>query len=319
MALDDLSHLYMVGGVDDEGVPGSLLPLPREAISPIGVVDPFGIFPPTQYRIAGVIPVVSGEAVIAIRSAFWPGVPPHLVGILRMARDTMMSAWAADSYASRFWQAGGAPTTYIKTDQELDDTQADSIGERYRNKRARGPDFPAVFGHGADLKAFGADLMSASASEARREMVIDIGRLFGVHASYLNVSLTGTSMTYSNLGDEVLSLERFTLAAFVDPIQDVISDLLPGVEEADQRRMEIDMSGFTAGAQEARYRAWAIATGNKPWMDTEEVRTAEGLAPGAPEPPTPAPAPVVVAPSDATAGADANSANAEKGVPVNAQ
>ena len=45
----------MVGGVDDEGIPGSLLPLPREAIAPSGQVDPWGIFPPTQYAIAGVL------------------------------------------------------------------------------------------------------------------------------------------------------------------------------------------------------------------------------------------------------------------------
>lgn len=286
MALDDISYIRMVGGVDDEGVPGSLIPLPRDVVSSAGRVDPFGIFPPTAYRISGVKDVVSAEEIIAVRSAFWPGVPPHLIGILRMARNTMMQAWASDSYAARFWQAGGAPTTVIKTDAEIDDTQAGEIGNRWRNRRAMGPDFPAVLGFGADAKAFGADLNAQSGTEARRELVVDVGRLFGVPAPYLNVSLTGTSMTYSNLQDEVVSLDRFTLAGFYEPLQDVITDLLPS-----GRRMEIDMTGITEGSQESRYRAWQIAAGNKPWMDPEEVRAKEGLPPGAPEP-DPPPTPV---------------------------
>lgn len=286
MCLEDIVHVLMVGGVDDEGVPGSLIPLPRDAISSVGKVDPFGVFPPTAYRISGTGQTISSEFVIPVRSTFWPGIPPHLVGILRLARNTMMQAFASDNYAARYWQAGGPPTTVISTDAELDDPQAEEIGNRWRNRRAMGPDFPAVLGFGANAKEFGADLAAQSGTEARRELVIDIGRLFGVPAPYLNVSLTGTSMTYSNLTDEVVSLDRFTLAGFYEPMQDLITDLLPN-----ERRMLIDMTGITQGSQESRYRAWQAATGSKPWMDPEEVRAKEGLPPGAPEPdPPPAPA-----------------------------
>lgn len=273
MAMQDISHLHMVGGVDDEGVPGSLIPLPKEAITPAGYTDPFGVFPPTAYSISGIPGVVSGEAVIPMRSAFWPGVPPHLIGILNMARDTMMQAKAQDSYGSRYWQAGGSPTTQITTEQELTDPQADGIGNRYRNRRAQGPDFPLVLGKGAKASPWGADIANAVAIEARREMVVEVANLFGVPARYVNVVPTGNSMTYANLNDEALSLERFTLSGFVDPIQDVISDLLP-----EDRFMLIDMTRLTRASQEARFRAWAIAVGNKPWMMPSEVRTEEGLA-----------------------------------------
>jgi len=305
MALEDISYLYMVGGVDDEGVPGSLLPLPREAINPAGLVDPFGVFPPTQYTISGVPGVVSGEAVIPVRSAFWPGVPSHLVGILRMARQSLMEAWSAGNYASRYWQHGGSPVTVITTEQELNDPQTEGLASRWRERRLLGPDYPAVFGKGAHAEPYGADIAAASAVEARREQAIDIARLFGVPVTYLGITLSGTSLEYSNLGDQVLSLERFTLGAFVDPIQDTISDLLPGdPEEADSRHMVIDMTPITRGSQEARYRAWQIACG-KPWMDPEEVRAAEGLAPGAPVAPPP---PMLPAQTEES-----------EGVPVNAE
>jgi HK97 family phage portal protein len=276
MALQDIAYLRMVGGVDDEGVPGSLIPLPTEAISPAGYSDPFGIFPPTSYSISGVAGTISGEEVIPMRSAFWPGVPLYLQGILKQARNTMMQAWASDSYGARYWQAGGSPVTIVTTEQELTDPQADTIAERWRSRRAKGPDYPAVLGKGAHADAWGADIGNAVAVEARREMVVEIANLFGVPARYVNVVPTGNSMTYANLNDEALSLERFTLSGFVDPVQDVISDLLP-----DERFMLIDMSRLTRPSQESRFRAWAIATGNKPWMMPGEIRGEEGLPPNA--------------------------------------
>lgn len=274
MALTDVQYIYMVGGVDDEGIPGSLIPLPREAIAPTGLVDPWGVFPPTSYQITGIAGTVSGESIIPMRSAFWPGVPLHLQGILQMARNAMMSAHASDAYVSRYWQAGGSPITQISTEQELTDIQADGIGERYRARRAKGPDFPLVLGKGASAGPWGADVSQQAAVEARRDIVIEIANLFGVAAHYVNVVPTGSSQTYANIQDEALSLDRFTLAGFYDPIQDLVSDLLP-----EERFMLIDMTRLTRASQESRFRAWAIATGNKPWMMPEEVRTEEGLAP----------------------------------------
>ena len=274
MALTDISYIYMVGGVDDEGVPGSLLPLPKEAIAPSGLIDPWGVFPPTQYSIAGVAGTVSGEAVIPVRSAFWPGVPEHLQGILQIARNSLMSAWASDAYVSRYWQAGGTPVTQITTEQELDNTQADAIAGRWRDRRSKGPDYPAVLGKGAMAQPWGADVSSQLAVEARRDIAAEVANLFGIPSHYINVNPPGSSMTYSNVQDEALSLDRFTLSGFYDPIQDVISDLLP-----EERFMLIDMTRLTRAAQESRFRAWAIATGNKPWMTGDEVRTEEGLGP----------------------------------------
>jgi phage portal protein BeeE len=278
MALTDISYLYMTGGVDDEGVPGSLIPLPREAVLPSGFIDPFGVFPPTKYTISGIPGEISSEYIVPMRSAFWPGVPPHLVGILQMARNTMMTAHASDNYQSRFWQAGGAPATQITTDQELTDTQAQDIGARWRDRRAKGPDFPAVLGKGAKAEPWGADIANTLAVEAKREISVEVANLFGVPARYLNITPTGSSQTYANLNDEALSLERFTLTGFTDPIQDVVSDLLPDPMD-DERFMLIDMTRLTRAGQEARFRAWAIATGNKPWMMPDEVRAEEGMAP----------------------------------------
>lgn len=274
MALQEVVYLRMVGGVDEGGSPGSLIPLPTEAVTPAGYVDPFGVFPPTLYSISGIPGTVSGEEIIPVRSAFWPGVPIHLQGVLKMARNTLMQAWSSDTYGARYWQAGGQPTTVVTTDQELTDPQAEAIAQRWRDRRAKGPDYPAVLGKGAHAEGWGADVSNAVAVEARREMVVEIANLFGVPARYVNVVPTGQSMTYANLNDEALSLERFTLSGFVDPIQDVISDLL-----FDEHTMLIDMTRLTRPSQESRFRAWQIATAGKPWMLPSEVRQEEHMIP----------------------------------------
>jgi HK97 family phage portal protein len=275
MALDDLCYLRMVGGVDDEGVPGSLIPLPREAITPSGYVDPYGVFPPTSYNISGIPGTVSAEEVIVMRSAFWPGVPPHLVGILRMARNTLMAAWASDNYVTKYWQAGGSPLTTLTTEQELTNTQAELLAQRWLDRRAMGPAYPAVLGKGAHAEPYGADIAGgASAGDAVQNIQIEICNLFGVPARYLNITPEGGSMSYANINDEALSLERFTLSGFVEPIEDVITDLLP-----DERNMQIDMTKITRAGQESRFRAWSAALGQQQFMTADEVRAYEGLPP----------------------------------------
>jgi phage portal protein BeeE len=252
MALYDLAYIYMVGGVDDEGVPGSLVPIPNAAMSPAGPLDPWDVAPPTAYRLSGLAGTISAEAVLRIRGPIWPGVPPHLAGILAMARTTMSMSWAADTYAARYWAAGGAPTTQITTDQELTNLQAEGMASRWMDRRAKGPDYPAVFGKGGHADPYGADPTTESAVEARRDMVTDVARLFGVPA-HLALAQTpaGSGMTYTNVESEGLSLDRYTLGAYVDPMQDAISGLLPGGWQGG-RRMVIDLSPLTRADQETR-------------------------------------------------------------------
>ena len=223
------------------------------------------------------------EAIIRVRGAIWPGVPPHLQGILAMARASMGMAGASEAYAAKYWAAGGTPVTQITTDQELSDPQAESIALRWQARRSLGPDFPAVMGKGAHADPFGADPTTQTAVEARRDIQTDVARHFGVPAHLAMVQTpAGSGMTYTNVELEGLSLDRYTLGGYVDPIQDAISDLLPGGWQGG-RRMVIDMAALTRADQLTRHQAWAIALGGKTspgWMTQPEVREAEGLPPG---------------------------------------
>lgn len=271
LALESVCYLLMVGGEDDEGIPWSLLPVPPQVIEPVDP-DPWGMAPPTAYYIGD--ERVSAESVLILRRALWPGIPDHLAGVLRLARRELGAALAADAYAARYWGGGGTPTVYIRTEQAINREQAETIGDLWRQRRAMGPDYPAVLGKGAEAHPFGADPTQAAAVDARRELVAEVARYFGVPTRLVNAPVSD-SETYANVESEGLDLVRYCLGDYMGPIEDAITGLLPG----DERAMRIDPTTLTRGLQGQRYTAWAVATGGKPWMLPAEVREAEHLAP----------------------------------------
>lgn len=267
-ALYGTAHLLHVGGSDSDGVPWSLLPIPPAAITPAAATDPWGLLPPASYYVGD--QHVPADYVSVIRRMPFPGLPDHLTGVLRLARRSFGAYLAADTHLARYWQAGGPTLTVLTTEQELTTTDAEAIGQRWADRRARGADFPAVLGKGARAEPFGADPTSDSAVEARREMVADVGRYFGLPTRLLNAPRTGDSETYANVEDDAVDLARYTLEGYYGPVQDVISELLPG-DYLEGRRMRFDTTRLTQGSLESRSRAWPAIV-NAGIADVDEAR-----------------------------------------------
>jgi HK97 family phage portal protein len=290
LALYDVCYLLKSGGVDAEGVPISLVYLQPNIITP-SLYDQFGIFPPTKYNILG--REVGADQLVILHRSPQPGIFDTQGGVIQLARATFAAAISAENFASRYWQAGGSPSIYLTTPSPLPDAIATQLGDRWRERRAMGPDFPPVLSSGLKAESTGIDPTTASAVEARRELVADIGRYFGVPTRILNAP-TGDSETYhtSEAGNQ--DLVRYTLQNYISAIEDAITDQLPG-----GRYLHLDTDPLTRGVQLNRFQAYAFATGNKAWMTPEDVRDVEGLPPV--EDPTelnpPPPTPVVAAPN----------------------
>lgn len=269
-ALWNSCHVLYVGGYDTEGVPWSLLPIPPAAVSPAdALTDPWGLLPPRRYMVGG--DFVEASQLTVIRRAPFPGIPDHLAGVLTLARRSFTAYLAAETHQARYWQRGGPVIDVLKTDQELTDPEAEAIGQRWANRRARGADFPAVLGKGADAKPYGSDPTTDSASKARADMVADVGRYFGMPTRLLNAPLAqGATETYANLEDESVDLLRYTLAGYMGPLEDAISELLPGDYQTG-RRMRLDPLRLTQGNLESRARAWSSLTG-APIVEVDEAR-----------------------------------------------
>lgn len=267
--LYNTAHLLHVGGFDSDGVPWSLLPVPPAAIIPAdALMDPWGLAPPRSYFIGD--GVVGADDVSVVRRAPFPGIPDHLNGILQLARRSFGAALAAEAHHARYWQSGGPTLTVLTSDQEIDDTQAEAIGQRWVNRRALGADFPAVLGKGAKAEPFGADPTTQAATDARREIVADVGRNFGIPTRLLNAPKAGDTETYANVEEDAVDLERFTLRGYMGPVEDAISELLPG-DYIEGRRMRFDTTRLTHGSIEARSRSYPplVQAGI---MDVDEAR-----------------------------------------------
>ena len=182
-------YLWMVGGVDTEGVPGSLLPVPPTAIVPEGIVDPYGLVPPAAYRIGGAR--VSAEELIILELVPMPTPDAWLGSAINRARAMYGSALASSNYARSWWADAGAPSVVISTDQELTDAQGDALRDKWVARRAGGSRVPAVLGKGAKAFPFGADPTTEAAVEARREITAEVARYFGIPPYLVNAPLAG--------------------------------------------------------------------------------------------------------------------------------
>lgn len=279
-ALHNTCYLLHTGGKDSEGVPYSLMPLPPSSIRPADVSDPWGLVPPARYVVAGV--TIDASMLTVIRRAPWPGVPEHIAGIIDLARRQFQSAIAADTMAARYWMNGGPPATILKTEQRMDDGDADKLAKRWDAKRAAGG--TPVLSSGADAHPFGADPTTESAVEARTQMVADIGRYFGVPTRILNAP-AHDSETYANVELDAIDLTRYTLGGYVDPLEEGISTLLPG-NAITGRRLRLDATGFVSGSLQDRATAYvALTSGDRPIMTVPEARARGfGLPPAPPAP-----------------------------------
>ena len=270
LALYDVCYYLKAGGTDSEGVPLGLWYVDPNIVQ-AAEYDAWSMVPPTRYYVNG--NEIDADRLVVLHRSPQPGIDDALGGVIRLARVSFAAALAAEAYASRYWQAGGSPTTYLKTEAKLDTTQADDLMDRWRSKRSLGPDYPPVMSSGIEAVMFGADPTQQAAVEARREMVADVGRYFGIPTRTLNAP-AGDTETYATAQEGNQDLIRYTFKNYIGALEDAISDQLPG-----GRRMEMDIYPLTQGTQLQTAQALQLATASKAWMAVDEARELLGLGP----------------------------------------
>ena len=272
LALYDVCYLVKVG-MDSEGVPMALWYLDPTIVAP-STSTLFGIdylLPPKTYMVAG--KEVDREQMVILHRGPHPTVSDTTGGVLTIARTMFGAALAADRYASRYWQAGGSPTTVLETDQRLTTPQKAELSDAWRSRKMQGPDYAPVIDGGLKARSFGADPTAEAAVEARREQVADIGRYFGIPTAVLNAP-AGDSETYRSNDQANADLLRYTVQNYVDAIEDAISDQLPG-----GRYMEMDTYPLIRASQLLEAQALQLLTGGKAVMTVEEARDVLALPP----------------------------------------
>lgn len=291
LALFDRAYALPTGGEDSEGVPMNLLPLDPSQVMPVTTTDLQWIspVPADQYWVGTT--KVDRENLIVMNRGLLPGISEMSMGVIKLARIKFAETIAAEGYSSRYWQAGGPTDRALETDANMPDAIATQISDRWSERRAKGPDHWPVLSGGLHAKMYGVDPTAEAAVEARRELVADIGRYFGVPTRILNAP-AGDHETYATTESGNQDLVRYTLQNYIGAIEDAVTDLLPG-----GRRMVMDTGRLTTSTQLSQAQSFQLLTGNKAILDVDEVR--EKLGYGPVENPAalnpPAPAPVIAA------------------------
>ena len=270
LALHDVCYLLKVGGEDIEGVPISLYPLDPSIVQPVQT-DYMNFLPPDEFYVAGTR--VSRDQLVILHRSPQPGISDTLGGVIKIARIKFAEALAADGYSSRYWQSGGPVDRALQTDANMPGPDAESLSARWSERRSKGPDYWPVLTHGLKMVQEGVDPTAQSAVEARRELVADIGRYFGIPTKTLNAP-SGDSETYSSNEASNQDLVRYTLQNYIGAIEDAITDLLPG-----GRHLHMDTWRLSAGTALAQAQAFQLATGGKAWLLPEDVRERTGWPP----------------------------------------
>ena len=191
------------------------------------------------------------------------------VGPIQMCKEDIAAALDLRKYASTWFQNAGVPTGVLKTNQMITADQADEITSRWHEKQTNRQ--IAVIGNGVDYDPIALSPKDALFTEVQSQMVQSIARLFGVPARLLLTGVDGTSDTYSNLTEENQVFYRHTLMAYLDVIEDAISNCLPR-----GTRVKFDYEGLFKADMKARYDAYKVAIDGQ-WMTPEEIRAKEGL------------------------------------------
>lgn len=191
------------------------------------------------------------------------------VSPIESCRSDLSAALDLRDYAKNWFSSAGVPTGVLKTNQNINVEQADTITNNWHNKQQNRQ--IAVLGNGFDYQQVQLSPREALFTDIVEQNTISIARLFGIPARLLLTTVPGGSDTYTNLQDENQIFFRHTLMAYTDAITDALSNCLPR-----GTRIEFDYQHLFRADVSARYDyyATAIAAG---FLTVEEVREREGL------------------------------------------
>jgi HK97 family phage portal protein len=199
-----------------------------------------------------------------------PGSNAYGLGPIQTAQKELLAITSTRDYVSEWFAAGGTPAGILKTDQFLSGEDAQAAAEAWN---ALGSGKTAVLGQNLSFQSTYLSPKDAQFLETQSFGVEQVARLFGIPINLMQSAVSGGSMTYSNIEQELISFTRFTLAAYYIEIEEAMTGLLPRGTEA---KMNVD--ALLRSDTLTRYQAHQIALSNG-FLTIEEVRSLENRPP----------------------------------------
>lgn len=157
------------------------------------------------------------------------------VGPLQLAGVALNAAQQADVWASRFY-LGSIPSLYLDSESPLTPEEVDRIKDRWLSDP---PNIPKV-GHGFTPTPLDVNMENAQAVQSRQLTRGEVALMFGISGALMEVTESGSSIKYSNVGGLATELIRLCIGPkYLEPIEEAFSDLRPRGHE-----VRFDVEGF---------------------------------------------------------------------------
>lgn len=196
------------------------------------------------------------------------------LGPIQAAQPDLRGAISTRDYAANWLDDSGVPTGILKSDQPINADKAKEA-KKFWNDNAGQKNGVVVLGNGLGYQPIFLTPKDVQFLESQQFNVTQIARMFGTPASLMLAAVEGNSQTYSNVEQDWLAYTRFTLMGYLVPIEDALSDVLPGAQRA-----RFNIEALLRADTTSRYGSYKTAI-DAGFMDVDEVRAIEGLAPRA--------------------------------------
>lgn len=205
---------------------------------------------------------------------------PLGLGPIEAARADLMGARDVRDYASQWFTGTGEPTGILSSPTA---TLAEAMATRDAWNgldqdgnpvdQSANPTRVKVLPKAFTYSHLAISPRDAQWLEAREFSTLEIARLFGIPSTLMLASPTGGSMSYSNVEQDWISFIRFTLMAYLRPLEEAFTTVT--VRGQDVR---FNLEGLLRTDTKTRYDSYAVALANG-FLTIDEIRALEGRQP----------------------------------------
>jgi len=197
---------------------------------------------------------------------------------LRVARETLGIALAAEQSAASFYRSGSRLAGVLQSKRDLDEVKATRMKRRWRERTGGSANVGdiAVLDNETEFKPISISPIDAQLLESRRFSATEIARLFGIPPHLLG-DVTSSTSWGAGIAEQTDGFVKFTLLPWLELVeQRVDRELLPGGWTQTQWFSKHILEGLLRGtpAQRAAFYHQAITDG---WMSRATVREKEDL------------------------------------------
>lgn len=252
------------------------------ALRPLNPTHVFVTVHPTTHTLRFSVEGVERPAADVIHAHLQPATigEPFGLGPIQAARAELLGARDVRDYASQWFTGTGQPTGILSSPSA---TYAQAMATRnaWNGLDEKGeardetpnPSGVKVLPSGFTYTPLSIAPKDAQWIEAQEFNVVQIARLFGIPSALIMASPSGGSMTYSNVEQDWTSFVRFTLMAYLRPLEDALTDVT-----VHGQTVRFNLDGLLRTDTATRYSSYstALAAG---FLTVDEVRNLEGRPP----------------------------------------